>query len=147
MTDERKTQQHTANLNPPDVPQVMPERAPTVHTAHLTEKWRLLFKIGEQSKRLVLSAGPLVVGRTIENDASIGFDLTPYGAYHFGVSRRHAVLSLQDTYLYIEDLGSTNGTRINGFQLTPRQKYRLRDGDEVEFARLRTTVRFERPGP
>ncbi|MCA9894532.1 MAG: FHA domain-containing protein, partial [Anaerolineae bacterium] len=47
--------------------------------------------------------------------------------------------------LYIEDLGSTNGTRINGFQLTPRQKYRLRDADELEFARLRTIIRFEKP--
>ncbi|MEL6310133.1 MAG: FHA domain-containing protein [Chloroflexota bacterium] len=45
----------------------------------------------------------------------------------------------------MEDLGSTNGTRINGFQLTADQKYRLRDGDEIEFARLRSDIVFKAP--
>ncbi len=156
MTDKRNTQQHTANLRAPDRAQEsdgsLLERPPSPQTTHLSDKWRLLFKIGEQSKRLTLVTTPLIVGRKLEADnsassgPSVGFDLTPYGAYHFGVSRRHALLTLQDTFLYIEDLSSTNGTRINGFQLTPRQKYRLRDGDEIEFARLRVTLRFERPG-
>jgi pSer/pThr/pTyr-binding forkhead associated (FHA) protein len=47
--------------------------------------------------------------------------------------------------LYLEDLNSTNGTRINGFQVTPKQKYRLRENDEIEFARLRTTLKYEAP--
>ena len=74
---------------------------------------------------------------------TIDFDLSPYGAYTFGVSRQHAIITLHEGFLYLEDNNSTNGTRINGFQLTPKQKYRLRDGDEVEFARLRTSIRFE----
>lgn len=87
-----------------------------------------------------------MLGRaTDKGDSDIDFDLTPHGAYHFGVSRRHATISLIDGFLYIEDLGSTNGTRINGFQLTPHQQYRLRDGDEVEFARMRVLIEFEKP--
>ena len=61
------------------------------------------------------------------------------------VSRRHARIQFLNNQYLIEDLGSTNGTRINGFQLTANQQYRLRDGDEIEFARLRTSIRFRNP--
>jgi len=46
--------------------------------------------------------------------------------------------------LYIEDLNSTNGTRINGFSLEPKRRYRLRDGDEVEIGRVKIVLRFVR---
>jgi pSer/pThr/pTyr-binding forkhead associated (FHA) protein len=46
--------------------------------------------------------------------------------------------------LYIEDLNSTNGTRINGFSLEARRRYRLRDGDELEFGHVRMILRFVR---
>lgn len=144
--ETQSTNKHTANLVHANSAQPMAQRTPSPQTTHLTATWRLLFKIGEQSKRVLLKSTAVVVGRAVDSDPAVEFDLTPYGAYHFGVSRRHAVLSLNEGYLYIEDLGSTNGTRINGFQLTPKQKYRLRDGDEIEFARLRTNIRFERPG-
>jgi hypothetical protein len=122
----------------------MEHREPQPGTATLTTAWRLRFKMGEQSRLMSISE-KIIIGRTIDNEAGVDFDLTPYGAYHFGVSRHHAIMTLHDGFLYLEDNGSTNGTRINGFQLTPKQKYRLRDGDEVEFARLRTTIKFERP--
>ena len=122
----------------------MPERPPRPGTSYLTSGWRLRFIIGNEIKIIPIQ-DTIVIGRVLDNETSIGFDLTPYGAYHFGVSRKHAVLTLFDGSLYLEDLGSTNGTRINGFQLTPRQKYRLRDADELEFARLRTIIRFEKP--
>jgi pSer/pThr/pTyr-binding forkhead associated (FHA) protein len=101
-------------------------------------------KIGEQTKTLTIENKALV-GRALPNDdLPVEFDLTPYGAYYHGVSRHHALFTLHDGFLYLEDNGSTNGTRINGFQLTPQQKYRVRDGDEIEFGRLRMMVKFER---
>jgi len=126
-------------------PKPMPERTPSPNTARLSVGWRIIFRIGDQ--KIPLEIGDtLVVGRGIEESpGDVDLDLTPHGAYHFGVSRRHAIMTLKDGYLYLEDLGSTNGTRINGFQLTANQKYRLRDGDEVEFARLRTNIRFRNP--
>lgn len=119
-------------------------RAPSPGTARLTSAWKLRWKIADET--IIMSVEDrIVIGRAMEGDTSIGFDLTPHGAYHFGVSRMHAVLTMNDGFLYLEDLNSTNGTRINGFQVTPKQKYRLRDGDEIEFARLRTTIKFENP--
>src|ERR1700739_1481341 len=46
------------------------------------------------------------------------------------VSRRHARLHRGLDGVWLEDLGSTNGTYINGDRLTV--PYRLRDGDEVK---------------
>ncbi|MGH2804437.1 MAG: FHA domain-containing protein, partial [Thermoleophilaceae bacterium] len=46
------------------------------------------------------------------------------------VSRRHAEIRLEDDGVSIEDLGSTNGTYVNGERIgAPR---RLQDGDEVK---------------
>jgi hypothetical protein len=123
----------------------MEQREPRPGTTQLGPGWRLRFKINDQTTVLDIG-GRVVVGRIIEDETGVDFDLTPFGAYHYGVSRQHAILSLHDGFLYLEDNGSTNGTRINGFQMTPHQKYRLRDSDEIEFARLRTSIRFERPG-
>ncbi len=145
--DDKDILRQTRFLNTPaqqDNAGEMEHREPQPGTANLTTAWRLRFKMGEQSRLMSISE-KIIIGRTIDNEAGVDFDLTPYGAYHFGVSRHHAIMTLHDGFLYLEDNGSTNGTRINGFQLTPKQKYRLRDGDEVEFARLRTTIKFERP--
>ncbi|MCD4686521.1 MAG: FHA domain-containing protein, partial [Anaerolineae bacterium] len=63
-----------------------------------------------------------------------------------GVSRRHATIVQVEAEraLYLEDLGSVNGTRINGFSLEPRRRYRLRDGDELEFGEIQMVLRFVR---
>src|SRR5215210_8065290 len=46
------------------------------------------------------------------------------------VSRRHAAIQIVGEELSIEDLGSTNGTLVNGEAITERRS--LRDGDEVQ---------------
>ena len=46
--------------------------------------------------------------------------------------------------LHVEDLQSTNGTRINGKPIDPGALYRLRNGDELEFGSLRVRVRVVR---
>jgi hypothetical protein len=137
----------TSMLSLPDDALPMEQRDPRPNTAHLSLGWRIVFKIGDQKKTLPMK-DMIMIGRAVESDSTanqINLDLTAFGAYHFGVSRNHAQMSLKDGYLYLEDLDSTNGTRINGFQLTANQKYRLRDGDEIEFARLRTVIQFKGP--
>jgi len=46
------------------------------------------------------------------------------------VSRRHAAIQIAAGELSIEDLGSTNGTQVNGETITARRT--LREGDEVQ---------------
>ena len=50
---------------------------------------------------------------------------------HPTVSRRHARITRNGSTLHIEDLGSSNGTRVNGRQLTPRARHRIGPGDVV----------------
>ena len=58
------------------------------------------------------------------------------------VSRRHARLVRQNGALYIEDLASFTGVRVNGAKIaTPTP---LRDGDEVQIGDYRLAVRGDR---
>ena len=56
------------------------------------------------------------------------------------VSRRHAQLSVQDDNLTIEDLGSANGTMVNGRLIS--EPTHLRDGDEVTLGETILTVQM-----
>lgn len=49
------------------------------------------------------------------------------------VSRKHAVITLEDSKCFIEDLGSTNGTYVDGVLIPKGEKQQLRDGAEVKF--------------
>jgi hypothetical protein len=52
-----------------------------------------------------------------------------------GVSRNHARITREEHDYYIEDLNSKNGTYLNGELLPYRQRYRMKPGDHVMFAR------------
>jgi hypothetical protein len=65
--------------------------------------------------------GPVVVGRSPSSDIVID---EPY------VSATHARFTIQGPALVLEDLGSTNGTMVNGHAID--QPVTLRDSDEVQ---------------
>jgi FOG: FHA domain len=58
-------------------------------------------------------------------------DLGPFGGYDAGVSRRHAILSYRDGTYRVEDLGSANGTFVNGRQIEPMRATPVQPGDEL----------------
>ncbi len=84
----------------------------------------------------------LLVGRG-DSDTPVDINLTSHLQAASGVSRQHALLTQRADGIYVEDLASTNGTRINGFTLPANQPYRLRNSDEIEFGQLRTIIRFK----
>ncbi len=55
------------------------------------------------------------------------------------ISRTHAVLGFNGGCLYVQDLGSTNGTLLNGSRET---RAVLADGDELHMGRLVLHVRI-----
>lgn len=71
-------------------------------------------------------------------------DLTPFGAYENGVSRIHAAIRRGEDTLTLVDLGSVNGTHLNGQRLIPNQPRVLRDGDEVRLGKLVCHVYFKK---
>jgi Protein of unknown function (DUF3662)/FHA domain len=74
--------------------------------------------------------GPWSVGRSQENDIVINDP---------NVSRRHARISRTDNGFIVEDLGSTNGTLLDG---APIDRERIEGGDELTFGQ--STARFIR---
>ncbi|MEO8397707.1 MAG: FHA domain-containing protein, partial [Chloroflexota bacterium] len=63
-------------------------------------------------------------------------DLSAYAGYRLGVSRKHAFIRLKSHQLEIYDLGSSNGTSVNGVRLTAHQPHVLRDGDEILLGKM-----------
>jgi hypothetical protein len=75
--------------------------------------------------------------------AAPDIDLTAYAGYRKGVSRHHAMLRLREKLLEIYDLGSSNGTAVNGVRLSAHQPYPLRDGDEITLGKMVIRVLFQ----
>ncbi len=94
-------------------------------------------------RRINLESGEeLLVGRKdnqrgIYPDIDLGLD----GGYDAGVSRRHAIIVPNRKGYMLEDLGSSNGTFINGTRLAPQSPTLIAHGDELKFGTL--ILRFE----
>jgi pSer/pThr/pTyr-binding forkhead associated (FHA) protein len=140
---QKPNQTRLFNSNPAEP---LPERGSTPPNGQPPATSRIALQFESGGRAIIDLGGRIVIGRAGGEGESpeIGLDLSPYGAEQSGVSRVHAAFSYQEGVVYIEDLASTNGTRINGFQLVPNRTYRLRDGDELEFGRARLVVRFVR---
>jgi hypothetical protein len=54
------------------------------------------------------------------------------------ISRQHIRFDCEDGECYIEDRGSTNGTKLNGSSINGQGRYLLREGDRVELADILT---------
>jgi pSer/pThr/pTyr-binding forkhead associated (FHA) protein len=73
-------------------------------------------------------------------------DLTPYAGYRMGVSRRHAAIrAADDNHLDVWDLGSSNGTFLNGQRLNAHRPYRMRDGDRLRLGQMIIRLIFQPP--
>ncbi|WP_066734280.1 FHA domain-containing protein [Cupriavidus sp. D384] len=93
--------------------------------------------------------------RIDEDLFAIGRGEAPFAAYPTEavsvLSRRHARIFSEDGAVYVADLGSKNGTRVNGDSVQ-QQPARLSDGDEVSFGadlayRVRLYPRPPEPEP
>lgn len=67
-------------------------------------------------------------------------DLNPFDAFAKGVSRLHAVIHRTNTRMAVEDLGSSNGTYLNGARLEPHTIFPLRTGDKLQLGKLVISV-------
>lgn len=74
----------------------------------------------ETGREFEFDQDSVVIGRTAECDVIL---------YEAGVSRKHARILVDEGGIWIEDLGSSNGTRVNGETIT--QKQPLKDGDTI----------------
>lgn len=88
------------------------------------------------SGRSEVTLGRVVEGQPILPD----IDLTPYEAYAHGVSRLHAAIKITPQRISIMDLGSSNGTRVNGQKIVPHVDYPLKNHDVIALGKLKIQV-------
>lgn len=98
-----------------------------------TPRSRYRLVLQNSQHRIALPAdGEVVLGRfdptaNIAPDVDLSYDDRESRV----ISRRHACIVGHNGQIEIEDLGSTNGTRVNGMKLGVGQKVQLRPGDRV----------------
>jgi pSer/pThr/pTyr-binding forkhead associated (FHA) protein len=91
--------------------------------------WALIVETGPQAGlTYVLGPGETIVGRGADSDIFLE-DIT--------VSRHHARFTVDDAGLRVEDLGSTNGTYVNGQWA---DAYALSAGDELIIGKFHLVV-------
>ncbi len=84
----------------------------------------------EEGLNLSLIEGEYTIGRAKENS----FVLKDIAA-----SRRHVQIAVRNNRVFATDMGSGNGTRVNGQRIT---EYELRNGDKLEIGNSVLTFRY-----
>jgi hypothetical protein len=101
-------------------------------TLHLLDTGQVL----PLSERNEFTIGRISEGQPIMPDV----DLSPYQAYARGVSRLHAVIKREASHVFLMDLGSSNGTFVNGKRLPPNIDHAVANGDVVALGKLKIQV-------
>jgi hypothetical protein len=99
--------------------------------------------LGTDEKVQIPTQGHISLGRADkDSNWQPTIDLSPYGATDQGVSRMHADLFFESDQVFVLELGSANGTRLNGNKVTMGVAQQIRDGDQLELGRMRLCVHF-----
>jgi pSer/pThr/pTyr-binding forkhead associated (FHA) protein len=137
---DRNTTITTRNLSVSDI-----KAEVSKHEAHLGKlpPNGLAIYVGQSNEPLIVTAKErLTLGRRRDVALPDLIDLTAYNAYRMGVSRNHAVLTYKDKRLYIHDVGSVNGTWLNGQRLKPYELYALTPGTPVSLGQLTVYIYY-----
>ena len=102
---------------PRAVPSDTASRSGMVVSAELV----VLDESGNAKERISITREPVVIGRLSNSDVALSDS---------NVSRRHAELRRDGTQWMLSDLGSTNGTLVNG---KLAREHKLKDGDRLTF--------------
>lgn len=92
-----------------------------------------------KTDQISISKTPFCIGRSTD---------TNYRIDNPKVSRKHCSITILSGQFYIEDLGSSNGTYLNGDKIAPYQKIAIQDGDTLKiggrehYVRDRSTVKM-----
>jgi hypothetical protein len=111
---------------------VLPKDSAAWAALHLTDSGQIL----PLSERNEFTLGRVSDAQPIMPD----IDLTPFQAYACGVSRLHAVLRKEGNLVYVMDLGSSNGTYLNGVRLKPNASQAINHGDILSLGKLKIQV-------
>ncbi len=103
---------------------------------HERDQPKIRLKVVASGREIVPARRPeLTIGRAYKGSVP-DIDLGPYGGSQAGVSRQHCQLLYKDQQWYVEDLGSTNGTFVNGARLAPHKLVPFKNGDLIRCGQI-----------
>lgn len=129
----------TAPLAPSGIPRVAPFIVDAPPPDEPVRIHSLVVRVGKLSAAFPLTKDVTTIGRpdsATQNYPDIEIDLDD------AVSRRHAEIVRRGSEFCVVDVGSANGTRLNGEMLPPNQEVTLAPGDRIHVGE-RTEIVFE----
>jgi hypothetical protein len=91
-------------------------------------------------ERLEFTVGRSAQGQPILPD----IDLAQFRAYEYGVSRLHLSIKINGQQITVTDLGSVNGTWLNGQKISSHKANILNHGDILILGKLKVQVLIRR---
>jgi hypothetical protein len=135
-TQNIRTDQVRESLGRETIPPVKPPPSAVSVDAwgslHLLDSGQIL----PLSNRNEFTLGRISEGQPVMPD----IDLSPYQAYAGGVSRLHASIRREGQRIVVMDLGSANGTYVNGKRLTPNTERLINHGDVIALGKLKFQI-------
>lgn len=112
------------------------ESAPSLQSD--MEPMTLRLKIGVQQREVQVALNKIVHLGRLDPTSNIfpEVDVTSDDLHAYSVSRRHAGIFRQGMEVVVADLGSVNGTFINGKRLDPYLPEALKDSDLLQLGKL-----------
>jgi hypothetical protein len=134
----------TQNISADSIPTL--ERRKTAQFPKDLDNWASLHLLDSGQILPLGDRTEFTLGRVSEAQPIMpDIDLTPYQAYANGVSRLHAVLKREGKRVFVMDLGSSNGTYLNGKRLTPNTDQTLNHGDMLALGKLKIQILLKNP--
>ena len=116
-------------------------KGPRPEPAAPAYSWISLHFMGSGKILPLASRNEFILGRLTEDCLILpDVDLTPYRASASGVSRVHAMVKRDENKAMVMDLGSSNGTYINGRRIQPDVNVALCHQDVIALGTLQIQV-------
>ena len=109
----------------------------TMPPTSATPAARLTLQRGRGPQEVLLTPGTISIGRLPDNQISLFGDR--YASGH------HAQIVVEENIFRLIDVGSTNGSFLNGLRLTTNESIGLTDGDEIMIGS--TVFQFQKTAP
>ncbi|HEY9527866.1 MAG TPA: FHA domain-containing protein [Anaerolineales bacterium] len=123
------------------ITQELKRKGPRPEPVPPSYSWISLHFMGSGKILPLASRNEFILGRICEESLILpDVDLTPYRAGAAGVSRLHAVVKREANKTLVMDLGSSNGTYINGRRIHPDVDVTLSDQDIIALGTLQIQV-------
>ena len=127
----------------------LPEKSDKTADQLAATTWRIILVSDrkEHAPQGLEICDDVTIGRTVSGIIKSDLDLTDVGGEDLGVSRKHALLVPTADKLKLVDLGSTNGTFVEGEELITGKPRSLQDGNILSFGGLHFRLKIVRQPP